>query len=146
MSTPNLALILLTGSRSWPNPQLLADTLMDVWHDATQLGYDGILLMHGDCEDGADALGDLWAIGHGVPRDPHPADWSGPCARDCQPGHRRRGRRGEYCPMAGHRRNQDMVDLEPLLVVAFHHANSTGTADCIRRAEKVGIPVRRITA
>jgi hypothetical protein len=119
---------------------------MDVWHDATQLGYDGILLMHGDCEDGADALGDLWAAGNGVPRDPHPADWPGPCAADCRPGHRRTSRGRDYCPVAGHRRNQEMVDLEPVLFVAAHHQNSNGTADCIRRATKAGIPVRRITA
>ncbi|MEU9014212.1 SLOG family protein [Streptomyces sp. NPDC048479] len=147
MSSPiGLARICLTGSRSWPEPQLLADTLMDVWHDATQLGYDGIQLEHGACEDGADALGDLWAIGHGIPRHREPADWSGPCAPDCKPGHRRRGRRGDYCPTAGRRRNQLLVDRGPVLVVAAHHNNSAGTADCMRRAKKAGIPVRRIVA
>jgi integrase/recombinase XerD len=41
---------------------------------------------------------------------------------------------------AGHRRNQLMVDLKPLLLVAAHHNGSTDTADCIRRATKAGIP------
>lgn len=143
----NLARILLTGSRTWPDPPRLEDTLLDVWHDATQTGYDGILLTHGDADHGADPIGDAWAVHHGVPRDPHPADWAGPCADTCPPGHRRRNRRGDdYCPLAGHRRNQHMVDLRPRLVVAAHHRGSRGTADCIRRARTAGIPIRTITA
>lgn len=142
-----VALILLTGSRTWPDPALLEDTLLDVWHDALQNGYDGIELMHGHAQDGADAMGDAWAIRNGVPYRRRPADWPGPCTADCTPGHRRRNRRGhEYCPLAGHRRNQQMVDEKPLLVVAAHHANSSGTADCIRRAEAAGIPVYRLAA
>ncbi|MFD1309090.1 DUF2493 domain-containing protein [Streptomyces kaempferi] len=145
--TPRLALILLTGSRKWPDPKLLEDTLLDVWHDALQNGYGGIDLMHGQAADGADAIGDAWAIRHGVPYRRRPADWNGPCAPNCPPGHRRRNRRGsEYCPFAGHRRNQEMVDEGPILVVAAHHAKSSGTADCMRRAKKAGIPIHRITA
>ncbi|MGV2914773.1 SLOG family protein [Streptomyces alfalfae] len=141
------ALILLTGSRTWPDPQLLEDTLLTVWHDALQDGYDGIELMHGDADEGADALGDAWAIHNGVPVRRRPADWDGPCASDCRPGHRRRNRRGlDYCPQAGHRRNQQMVDERPDLVVVAHHNNSRGTADCMRRAAAAGIPVLRITA
>lgn len=142
----NLARILLTGSRSWPDVPLLEATLLDVWHDATQLGYDGILLTHGACPDGADAQGDAWAERNGVPRDPHRADWEGPCGPGCQPGHRKPRRGSDYCPRAGHRRNQNMVDLRPLLVVAAHHRGSRGTADCLRRAARAGIPVRTITA
>jgi hypothetical protein len=48
--------------------------------------------------------------------------------------------------MAGHRRNQHMVDLRPKLVVAAHHAGSRGTADCIRRARQASIPVLVLTA
>lgn len=144
--TGNLARILLTGSRTWPDVPLLEATLLGVWHDAIQDAYDGILLTHGDCPDGADAMGDAWAIRHGVPRDPHAADWEGPCASDCRPGHRRPRRGTTYCPMAGHRRNQHMVDLHPKLVVAAHHAGSRGTADCIRRAKQASIPVLVLTA
>lgn len=142
-----LALTLLTGSRSWPDPRLLEDTLLDVWHDAWQIGYDGIELMHGHADDGADAIGDAWAIRNGVLLRRRPADWPGPCAPQCKPGHRSLNRRDtEYCPQAGHRRNQQMVDERPVLVVAAHHNNSRGTADCMRRAAAAGIPVRRITA
>lgn len=154
---PNLARILITGSRSWPDPQLLADTLLQVWHDALQDGYTGILITHGTAE-GADELADLWALGHDIPRDPHPADWEGPCAPTCPPGHRRPRRGTDYCPHAGHRRNQHMVDLRPLLCIACispctrptcrqkQPHDSHGTADAIRRATTAGIPILRITA
>jgi hypothetical protein len=33
-----------------------------------------------------------------------------------------------------------MVDEGPVLFVAAHYANSSGTADCLRRARKAGIP------
>lgn len=140
----DLALILLTGSRAWPHPRRLEDTLLNVWHDALQDGYAGIILMHGTA-DGADTIGDQWARRHGVTVDPKPADWSGPCGPECQPGHRKKRRDGStYCPLAGHRRNQHMVDQQPVLVVAAQHQGSTGTADCIRRAEAAGIPVLRV--
>jgi hypothetical protein len=140
------ALIGLTGSRLWPDPQYLEDTLTQTWHDALADGYRGIELMHG-CAEGADMIGGRWAFRNGFLIREFPADWEGPCGAECQPGHRRRNRRGtDYCPLAGHRRNQRMVDEHPLLFVAAQHANSRGTADCIRRAKAAGIPVHRITA
>ncbi len=140
-----LALIGLTGSRRWTDRQYLEDTLIDVWHDALQVGYTGIELMHG-CAEGADTMGHEWAWRTGFLIREFPADWQGPCGPECQPGHRRRNRRNvEYCPLAGHRRNQQMVDERPVLFVAAHYQGSTGTADCVRRAKAAGIPVHLIT-
>lgn len=144
--TGHLALIGLTGSRAWPDVSLLETTLFLVWHDALELGYTGIELMHG-CADGADTHGDRWARHNGIPVRERPANWKGPCGPQCQPGHRRRNRRGtEYCPLAGHRRNQSMVDERPELFVAAHYANSSGTADCMRRARAAGIPLLTLAA
>ncbi|MGW2384365.1 SLOG family protein [Streptomyces sp. NPDC001658] len=151
-----LALIGLTGSRQWPDVPLLETTLFLVWHDALQIGYTGIELMQG-CADGADTIGDQWAKRNGILVRERPADWEGPCAPDCRPGHRRTRRGGAtFCPQAGHRRNQSMVDEQPVLFVAApayctlprcrsarpHYSH--GTADCIRRAEAAGIPVHTI--
>jgi hypothetical protein len=142
----HLALIGLTGSRLWPDIPLLETTLYLVWHDALEIGYTGIELMQG-CAEGADTIGGQWAIRNGILVRERPADWEGPCGSECQPGHRRRNRRGtEYCPLAGHRRNQRMVDERPVLFVAASYRNSSGTADCSRRAKKAGIPVHTITA
>lgn len=143
----NCALILLTGSRSWTDTRWLEDTLLEVWHDALQDGHDGIELMHGHADQGADAQGDDWAHRNGILVRRCPADWPGPCSTSCPPEHRRTNRRGgEYCPLAGHRRNQNMVDARPQLVVAAHHTGSRGTADCLRRARTAGIPELVLTA
>ncbi len=142
----SLALIGLTGSRRWPDPPYLEDTLLSVWHDAIQIGYTGIELMHGTA-DGADTIGDQWARRNGILVRERPADWNGPCAPTCPPGHRRRNRRGtDYCPLAGHRRNQQMVDEHPVLFVAASYRRSSGTADCLRRARAASIPDLTITA
>ncbi|MFR9794188.1 SLOG family protein [Streptomyces sp. MB22_4] len=138
-------LIGLTGSRKWTDVPLLETTLFQVWHDAIEDGYNGIELIHGDARDGADAMGDAWAAASGVPRRRRPADWEGPCGPECQPGHRKPKRNGRtYCPLAGRRRNQQIVDERPLLLVAAQVNQSTGTADCMRRAKAAGIPVYRI--
>lgn len=138
------ARIFVTGSRSWTDAQVLADALLEAWHDATQDGYDSIVIVHGGA-DGADTLADLWARGHGLEVETHPADWNH-CADDCPPGHRkRRARGGDYCPTAGPRRNRRMVDAGADLVVGFQRNGSRGTADCLSRAEAAGLAVRRIT-
>ncbi|MGY5127376.1 DUF2493 domain-containing protein [Streptomyces nigrescens] len=139
------ARILVTGSRSWSDSEHLANVLLDTWHDATQNGYDSIVIVHG-AADGADTLADLWARGQGLDVETHPADWDH-CGPDCPPGHlKTRARGGEYCPTAGPRRNQRMVDAGADLVVAFPLGRSTGTRDCMRRAEKAGLPVRHVAA
>jgi len=135
-----LALIGLTGSRLWPDVPLLETTLLLVWHDALEVGYTGIELMQG-CAEGADTIGRQWAIRNGILVRDRAADWDGPCGPECQPGHRSRNRRGtDYCPLAGHRRNQQMVDERPVLFVGASYRNSSGTADCLRRAKQAGIP------
>lgn len=136
--------VLVTGSRRWSDAEVLGAALLECWFDAMELGADGITVVHGGAP-GADSLADLWAVGHqglGVLREPHPADWS-VCAAECEPGHRRQRRDGTpYCPTAGHRRNQLMVDLGAAVCVAFPLGRSAGTRDCMRRAWSAGMQVR----
>lgn len=137
--------VLVTGSRTWDDRQAVADALLDAWHDATQVISEQVqfTVVHGDCPTGADAMAKQWAIENGVFHVAVPADWAAPCDATCTPEHRKvSSRHGDYCPLAGHRRNQLMVDMGADLVLAFHRSNSRGTADCIRRAKKAGIPVR----
>lgn len=141
------ALVLVTGSRAWTAEDVIADALLDTWHDALQTGHTGITVLEGGAH-GADRIAGQWAQQHatdGVDHQQMAADWTGPCAADCPPSHRKTRAGGDYCPLAGHRRNQAMVDQRPQIVLAFQVGRSTGTADCIRRAEKAGIPVRRWT-
>lgn len=140
--------VLVTGSRSWTDTDTIHNALLAAWSDAIEADYDGITVIHGGAA-GADTIADQWAHNHrehGVQVEQHNADWEGPCADTCPPGHRKARRDGtDYCPLAGHRRNQVMVNKAPV-VLAFQRAKSTGTADCIRRAEKAGSLVRRWTA
>lgn len=49
------------------------------------------------------------------------------------------GKNESYCPIAGHWRNQRMIDAKPDILIAF--AGGTGTADCRKRAVAAGIPI-----
>lgn len=142
-----LALTLVSGSRSWTAADVIADRLLEAWHDARQDGYAGITVMEGGAP-GADTIAGRWADQHlddGVGHQQIKARWE-TCAPDCRPGHRRTRGTREHCPTAGHRRNQQMVDHGPLILLAFRHASSTGTGDCITRAKAAGIPVIEVTA
>lgn len=76
---------------------------------------------------GADALAARWTdrnyliSGH----EQYPADWK------------------KHGKAAGPIRNQEMLDAQPDLVLAF--PGGKGTADMVERAKKAGIPVREIT-
>ncbi|MET4670761.1 SLOG family protein [Streptomyces sp. PvR018] len=146
MNGPYLALVLGLGSRAWTDRTAIDTALTEVWHDARQDGYSGIEVMEGTAP-GADRMCGDWAkarFEHGVGHLPVEADWEGPCPDSCPPGHRRTRRDDtEFCPLAGHRRNQNMVDRRPLIALAFQVGESTGTADCLRRLKKAGIPTRR---
>jgi hypothetical protein len=55
-------------------------------------------------------------------------------------GHRRRNQRGElFCPTAGNRRNQAMVDAGADLCLAFIHPRSRGATHCAVTAIHAGI-------
>jgi hypothetical protein len=99
-------------------------------------------------ERSADALADWVALRRGLlPIRVH-ADWTGPCDFEgevrCRPGHRRRRSDGtEFCPAAGNRRNQRIIDEhlwqfegeEQLAAVGFKRtdAPSPGTDDMRER-------------
>ncbi|WP_331723387.1 SLOG family protein [Streptomyces atratus] len=141
--------ILVTGSRTWEDVEVLDDALRDTWHDATHVfgPEHPVVIVHGDCREGADFFARHWAVANGVRQEKHPADWTGPCAPECPDDHRLNRANGQTaCPTAGPRRNEAMVQLGADILVAFQRGNSRGTADCIRRAAQAGIPVRRFTA
>ncbi|WP_436776077.1 DUF2493 domain-containing protein [Yinghuangia sp. YIM S09857] len=110
--------ILITGSRDWDDEKAVAD---GIGHMVAR--YGDIIVTHGACPTGADAIAERVSARLGIPTEPMAADW------------RRKGR------AAGPARNQRMVDLGPVVVLAFQRRGSRGTADCVRRANAAGIPV-----
>jgi YspA, cpYpsA-related SLOG family len=107
--------ILVTGSRDWNLLTCLATVLQIVAADS------GVLIVHGACPTGADALADAWAREHGIPVERHPADW------------------GRYGKAAGPRRNAEMVAAGANACLAFIRNESRGASHCAALAEAAGI-------
>lgn len=114
--------VLVTGSRTWTNVEELEKQLSL----ANMVHRGRMVLVHGDCPDGADAQAKAWARRNGVPDEPHRADWS-------------------QGPGAGPWRNQQMVDSRPDIVLSFNRGGSRGTEHCTAAAEAAGLKVLRFT-
>lgn len=155
MTAPS-AWLLVTGSRTWSGHDrrdVMRQALQQAWDEARDAGHQRLTVVHG-AAPGADQMAVNWTMHRpGVLELPFPADWNEPCGVHCKAAHRRKRRNGStYCPAAGVHRNQRMVDYvrrQPgsRLVCAFFAAEeSTGTADCVRRAEAADLLVRRFEA
>lgn len=112
--------LLITGSRNWTNRTLIQRELRNAW---MSLGANAeTILVSGACPTGADRMcEEVWEQS-GLEIERHPADWT-------------LGKR------AGFLRNAEMVALGADLCLAFHKANSRGTAHTIHLAQAASIPV-----
>ena len=61
--------VLVTGSRTWTNTSAVEVPLEEI---ARKQGLTRLLVVHGDCPTGADAIGKAWAVRLGVEHEPHP--------------------------------------------------------------------------
>lgn len=133
--------LLFTGSRLHRDGETDQLIRIALAYAGQRLGRDTVLV-HGAARGGDEIAAQWWTTWR-LPVEPWPADWAGPCAPAwCQPGHRKTNRSGaEYCPLAGPRRNQAMVDAGADLCVAMPRGRSSGTFDCAGRATAAGIEV-----
>jgi len=126
--------VLVTGSRDWRGKAVVWEALSDVAaHSSDPL--DEMVVVHGNCPTGADAIADLWAVDHDLDPERHPANWL------------LHGR------AAGLRRNTQMVRAGADICLAFSGPcrkdtcpvlrlhGSHGTQDAIDKARRAGIPV-----
>jgi SLOG family YspA-like protein len=91
--------------------------------------HEGVLLVHGVCPGGADAIAAAYAARTvGSRTEAHPADW------------RRYGR------AAGYRRNAEMIALRADGCAAFIRGGSPASTHAVRLARAAGIPVWLHTA
>lgn len=135
-----------TGSRRWDHIRSVYQVLDYVAEFALVALPASFVVLHGDNRRGADAIVRSWAVRRSanspIGHRPFPADWSAPCLPECDPGHRSRRDDGStWCPLAGHYRNQQIIDERPDLCLAFLRDGSGGTKDCIGRARRARIPV-----
>lgn len=112
--------VLVTGSRTWPDPGVVRNAL-----EAARDRWPDLLVVHGACPRGADAIAHAWCLAAGVPVLCWPADWS------------------RYGRAAGMRRNAAMVAAGATVCLAFIHHASRGATGCADLAERAGIPLRR---
>lgn len=110
--------VLVTGSRNLKDREKVYGVLNTVWQHR---GQPDIFV--GDCPTGADKYARDYAEMHGIGLVVFKADWNA------------------HGKAAGPKRNQELVDSEPDLVLAFPQGESRGTNDCIRRAKKAGLNV-----
>jgi len=115
--------ILVTGSRDWTDEALLREAILDAAG-----GYPDVVIVHGACPTGADAMADCFEGFAFTTVERHPADW------------RRFGK------SAGFRRNAEMVSLGADICLAFIKNNSKGATMTANMAEKAGIETRRYLA
>ena len=117
-------LILICGDRNWTDRAAIVREIQKV---VVQQSPDAPCptIMHGAAR-GADTLAGQVAKSLGLLIRVYPADWN------------------LYGRAAGPIRNQQMLDQNPDIVLAFHPDinKSKGTADMVRRARKKGIPVQ----
>jgi uncharacterized phage-like protein YoqJ len=124
--------ILITGSRTWDDPEFVDDAICDVI--MSHYNETDFVVVHGTAK-GADQMAG-WAVdrlqrewssttGRTVREERHPANWN------------------EDGKRAGYLRNQEMVDAGADICLAFIHNDSKGATMCADLAEEAGIPVLR---
>jgi hypothetical protein len=134
ISTDHLYRVLVTGSRTWDDPEAVVFELAGL-----SLQHAPIVVIHGKARDGADRFAHLAAQALAVREEPHPADWAK---------HNRR---------AGMIRNAEMVKAGADVCLAFimpcrlascdrgDPHGTHGATHCADLAEKAGIETRRFT-
>lgn len=147
-------IVLVTGSRDYQNRLELYEILRRIYEH-----YNQIAIVVGDCPTGADLFAREWAESTKgeVYLRVFDADWRRKCDENCY--HRSGfkyidGILVPYCPRAGHLRNQEMVDFitdlrveySKVICLAFYKFGSAnkGTSDCVRRARKARIQVKKV--
>jgi hypothetical protein len=118
--------ILVTGSREWDDEASIRTALIAAASERPE-GTD-LIIVHGACPRGADAMADTWAKDYGCRVERHPAEWS------------------RFGKQAGFIRNTVMVEAGVDECLAFIKDNSRGATHCAGLAEKAGIPTLRRTA
>jgi hypothetical protein len=116
--------VLITGSRSWENERVIRQVLNRL---IERQPPRSILIIAGGAP-GVDTIAEREAKKLGIHVARIDALWD------------------SYERSAGPTRNGVMLALKPRLVIAFHWnlADSKGTKNCVERAERKGIPVKRI--
>lgn len=113
---PNYFRVLVTGSRDWRRPDDITAML-----EAALSEHPHLMVVHGGCPTGADAMAGHWAVERQVPMKVYPAEWT------------------IYGKRAGIIRNNHMVHSGADRCFAFVRNGSRGASHCAAAAMGAGI-------
>ena len=116
--------LLVTGSRTWEGivAEMKLQTVLSGLHGFLANINSRLVVVHGDCPQGADAIARRWCERRGVHQEAYPADWR------------------QYHQAAGPIRNRYMVNLGADMCIGFLRNGSSGTTGCMDLAREKGIP------
>lgn len=142
--TPSTGRFAVSGSRNWPEEEwrVVMRAIGDVAYTMRKAGFEPELC-EGCCPTGIDNLAErLWRYWGREPKH-FPANWDA-CGPSCPPTPHRRARgrsQTSYCPLAGFRRNGELVGSGVDVLIAFPLGRSPGTRDAMRKAKALNVPV-----
>lgn len=110
--------LLLTGSQTWTEEDVIEDVMLAEIGDVP---WNEVLIVHGGCKDGADALVEKIAHRHHWGRLIMPADWA------------------HHGKAAGQIRNERMVKVGADVCLAFIRDKSPGASTTAVKAHRAGI-------
>ena len=125
---------LICGGRDWDRV-LNSFQALDDFHAVQPITH----VIHGGAR-GADAIGGAWAKARGIPCDEFPAAWNDLTQPDAVIKINWRGHK--YDALAGFRRNRQMADQKPDVVLTF--PGGAGTASMVNLARERGIRIVRL--
>lgn len=141
-SGPEQVVALVVGARTWTDHQTIAGALAEL-----RAGHPGAVLVHNDDRGAARTAAGIW-VSWGLPARAFPAGWEEPCTpgpKWCRPGHRRPSRSGvgTFCPDAGDRRDRRMLNLRPVVCLAFPdpEVSRPEAEGCLALARLAGVPL-----
>lgn len=113
--------VLITGSRSWADYDFIEKALAEFGLE-NQNDNSKLILVSGNCPEGADLHCEMAAKKLGWEVELYPANW------------------GKFGKSAGFLRNKEMVDTKPDICIGFIHNNSKGGSMTVRLAREAGVP------
>ncbi len=109
----------ITGSRAWDERDVVEWAIESILREQ---GWTDMIVVHGGCRTGADAMADGYARSVGLDVEVFKADWQ------------------QYGRAAGPIRNRQMLLSGADELLAFIRNNSTGASGTVEIAKELGIP------
>lgn len=116
--------VIITGSRDWEGrlAEFEIHSVLDKLEKMAEKLRSPLVIVHGGCPTGADAIVDRWATRRDYEPEVHEVNW-------------KTGGKA-----AGMFRNTHMVNLGAAMCIGFIRNGSPGTLDCLNKALAAGIP------